>query len=123
MPGMLMSQRIKSTADSANTASASAPLPASFTSLRSNPACRSERSTIFRITDDLIKYVEQSPDTVITLLNGEKILVRESAEEIIDRIILFRRRLLAGISPGGHAPAAALTAATAAVATADESEG
>ena len=32
------------------------------------------------VNSDLIKYVEQSPDTVITLLNGEKILVRESAE-------------------------------------------
>jgi flagellar protein FlbD len=80
-------------------------------------------NTKVTINSDLIKYVEQSPDTVITLLNGEKLLVRESAEEILDRIILFRRRLLAGISLGGHAPAAALTAATAVVAASDESEG
>jgi flagellar protein FlbD len=50
------------------------------------------------INSDLVKFVEQSPDTVITLLNGEKILVRESAEQILDRIIEFRRRVLSGIS-------------------------
>jgi len=66
------------------------------------------------INSDLIKFVEQSPDTVITLLNGEKILVRESAEQILDRIIQFRRRVLSGMSawtaaaaqqmPGNFAP-------------------
>ncbi len=79
-------------------------------------------STSVTINSDLIKYVEQSPDTVITLLNGEKILVRESAEEILDRIIEFRRRLLAGLSPGSHAPVAAMTTASPGPA-ADESEG
>ena len=79
-------------------------------------------NTSVTVNSDLIKYVEQSPDTVITLLNGEKILVRESAEEILDRIIQFRRRLLAGLSPGNHAPLAALTrAANPAAALADES--
>jgi flagellar protein FlbD len=63
---------------------------------------KSVRALIVDDSSDLIKYVEQSPDTVITLLNGEKILVRESAEEILDRIISFRRRLLAGMSPGSQ---------------------
>jgi flagellar protein FlbD len=53
-------------------------------------------NTSITINSDLIKSVEQSPDTVITLLNGEKILVRESAEQILDRIVDFRRRLLTG---------------------------
>ena len=53
-------------------------------------------NTNITINSDLIKLVEQSPDTVITLLNGEKILVRESAEQILDRMVNFRRRLLAG---------------------------
>ena len=83
---------------------------------------KSVRALIVDDSADLIKYVEQSPDTVITLINGEKILVRESAEEILDRIIQFRRRLLAGLSPGSHAPVAAMTAASPAPA-ADESEG
>jgi len=53
-------------------------------------------NTSITINSDLIKFVEQSSDTVITLLNGEKILVRESVEQILDRIVDFRRRLLAG---------------------------
>ena len=43
---------------------------------------------------DLIKYVEQSPDTVITLLNGEKLLVRETTEQVIERVREYRRSIL-----------------------------
>lgn len=55
-------------------------------------------NTTISINSDLIKVVEQSPDTVITLLNGEKILVRETADQILDRIVQFRRRVLAGMN-------------------------
>ena len=51
------------------------------------------------VNSDLIKFVEQAPDTVLTLLNGEKVVVRESAEEVLSRIIGFRRSLLKGIFP------------------------
>jgi flagellar protein FlbD len=51
------------------------------------------------VNSDLIKFVEQSPDTLITLINGEKIVVRESAEEVLRRIVEFRRAVLQGISP------------------------
>jgi flagellar protein FlbD len=47
------------------------------------------------VNSDLIKFVEQAPDTVITLLNGEKIVVRESAEEVMARVVRFRQRVLA----------------------------
>ncbi len=50
------------------------------------------------VNSDLIKFVEQSPDTVITLISGEKIVVRESAQEILARVIDFRRSLLQGPS-------------------------
>ncbi len=46
------------------------------------------------VNSDLIKFVEQSPDTVITLLNGEKIIVRESGDQVLERIVLFRRTVL-----------------------------
>ena len=46
------------------------------------------------VNSDLIKFVEQSPDTVITLLNGEKIIVREGAETVLGRIVKFRRSVL-----------------------------
>lgn len=55
------------------------------------------------LNSDLIKFVEQSPDTVITLVNGEKLLVRESVEEVMHRIVEFRRSVLQGIFPAwGH---------------------
>ncbi len=62
------------------------------------------------INSDLIKFVEQSPDTVITLLNGEKILVRESVGQILDRVIEFRRLILAGVSSWHVVPAPGLPA-------------
>ena len=55
------------------------------------------------LNSDLIKYVEEAPDTVITLVNGEKILVRESADKVLERIVHFRRAVLEGIYPAtGH---------------------
>ena len=50
------------------------------------------------VNSDLIKFVEQSPDTVITLLSGEKIVVRESAPDVLDRVVQFRRSVLQGIT-------------------------
>jgi len=50
------------------------------------------------LNSDLIKFVEQSPDTLITLITGEKIVVRESSEEVLARLIEFRRSVLQGLS-------------------------
>jgi flagellar protein FlbD len=58
------------------------------------------------VNSDLVKFVEQSPDTVITLVNGEKLLVREKADEVLNRIVEFRRAVLRGMSPPtDHIPA------------------
>ena len=50
----------------------------------------------FVVNSDLIKFVEEAPDTLITLVNGEKMIVRESAQDIIDRIVQFRREAVSG---------------------------
>lgn len=50
------------------------------------------------LNSDLIKTVESSPDTVISLVHGEKIIVLEPMEEILDRVIAFRRKVLEGVS-------------------------
>lgn len=50
------------------------------------------------VNSDLIKFVEQSPDTLITLVTGEKIVVRESLEEVLARLVEFRRSVLQGLS-------------------------
>jgi flagellar protein FlbD len=54
--------------------------------------------TSLAINADLIKFVESAPDTVITLITGEKVVVAESAEQIIELVIGFRRSVLEGIS-------------------------
>jgi len=46
------------------------------------------------VNSDLIKFVEQAPDTVITLVSGEKIVVRESAQDVLARVVEFRRSIL-----------------------------
>lgn len=50
------------------------------------------------VNSDLIKFVEQSPDTLVTLLTGEKIVVLEKPEEILARITDFRRSVLRGLA-------------------------
>ena len=43
---------------------------------------------------DLLKYAEASPDTVLTLLTGDKLVVRESCEEVMTLALRFRARVL-----------------------------
>jgi flagellar protein FlbD len=44
---------------------------------------------------DLIEQIEATPDTVISMTTGQKIMVLESTEEIIERVRLFRQSILA----------------------------
>jgi flagellar protein FlbD len=64
------------------------------------------------VNSDLIKFVEQSPDTVLTLVTGEKILVRESPDEVLGRIVEFRRSVLRGMLPAWDGAARASLAST-----------
>jgi flagellar protein FlbD len=50
------------------------------------------------LNSDLIKTIESSPDTMLTLVNGEKIIVRESCEELTERVVAYRARLLAQVA-------------------------
>jgi flagellar protein FlbD len=49
------------------------------------------------LNSDLIKTAEASPDTVLTLINGEKIIVREPCEEVTERVLEYRARLLSAV--------------------------
>jgi flagellar protein FlbD len=53
------------------------------------------------VNSDLIKLVENAHDTVLTLITGEKIVVREQVEDVIERVIQFRRSVLAGMPLAG----------------------
>jgi flagellar protein FlbD len=45
------------------------------------------------VNSELIKFIENAPDTVITLITGEKIVVRETAEDVIAKVLEYRREL------------------------------
>ena len=47
----------------------------------------------FVLNADLIETVDETPDTVITLVNGNKVLVEESMDDIIRLVIAYRREI------------------------------
>jgi flagellar protein FlbD len=51
------------------------------------------------VNSELIKYAESSPDTMLTLVNGEKIVVLETCEDVVDRTIAYRARVLSAATP------------------------
>lgn len=51
------------------------------------------------VNAELIKFVEQNPDTVITLVTGDKLVVRETAPDVMQRVVIYRRNLLKSDAP------------------------
>jgi len=47
----------------------------------------------FALNAELIETVEETPDTVITLVNGNKVIVEESLDDIIRLVIEYRREI------------------------------
>ncbi len=47
----------------------------------------------FYINAELVQLVEATPDTIITLTNGDKYIVKEKAEDVVKRIILYKQRV------------------------------
>ena len=44
------------------------------------------------INADLIEMIEATPDTVLTLLTGKKMMVLETPEEVMDKVIEYRHK-------------------------------
>ncbi len=65
-------------------------------------------NTAFIVNADLIEFVETLPDTHLTLVTGKKLLVRETAQEVVARVLAYRRLagpLLRRPETGEHTPA------------------
>lgn len=45
------------------------------------------------VNSDLIQYIEETPDTVITMTNYDKVVVQESMSDIIRKVVQYRRRV------------------------------
>ena len=55
--------------------------------------------TIILINPDLIEFIEETPDTMISMNTGRKLVVLESAETVVDRIVAFRQRAMNSLVP------------------------
>lgn len=54
--------------------------------------------SLMMLNSDLIKTAESSPDTMLTLINGEKLIVREDTATVAERVLEYRARLLADVA-------------------------
>ena len=52
----------------------------------------------FVVNCDLIKFVEATPDTLLTLINGEKVMVKESVDFVLEAVLQYRQRIFKGLS-------------------------
>lgn len=55
------------------------------------------------LNSDLIEHLEATPDTVIALTTGQKLMVLESAEEVVQKVIEFRRLIASPPGVDGRA--------------------
>lgn len=54
-------------------------------------------STVFSINPDLIEIVESTPDTVVTLTTGRKIIVKETRQEVKNLVLSYRKKVYSGL--------------------------
>lgn len=52
------------------------------------------------VNADLIEHIEVTPDTLLTLTSGQKMVVLETAEEVVERVIAFRKAIASGANAG-----------------------
>lgn len=51
----------------------------------------------YYINADIIDFIESTPDTLITLSSGKKLVVLETVDEVVDKIIAYRRKIYSGL--------------------------
>ena len=51
--------------------------------------------SILTINEDFIETVEETPDTIITMSTGRRIIIKESRQEVVNLVKLFRKDFLA----------------------------
>jgi flagellar protein FlbD len=59
---------------------------------------------IIAVNPDLITWIEKTPDATISLLTGDRLVVRESLEDVIERVLAFRRSIRAGEDVSAYPP-------------------
>jgi flagellar protein FlbD len=51
----------------------------------------------FVLNAELIQEIEAKPDTIVTLTNGQKLMVRESVDEVQRAAVEYKRQILGGL--------------------------
>ena len=46
------------------------------------------------LNSDLIEHIDAMPDTIVSLTSGQKFLVTETPEEVVEKVIAFRKLIL-----------------------------
>jgi flagellar protein FlbD len=54
----------------------------------------------FYVNEDMIEFIEETPDTVISLNTGKKVIVMEAAETVISRIREQKGMIMRAINEG-----------------------
>lgn len=54
------------------------------------------------VNADLVESVEATPDTVVTLIDGKRFVVRDSVEDVVGAFTAFRAAVLALADAAGH---------------------
>ena len=54
------------------------------------------------VNAEMIKFVEAAPDTIVTLTNDQKMLVRETVDNVIDAVIRYKRLIYGSLTAEGE---------------------
>jgi flagellar protein FlbD len=49
---------------------------------------------LMAVNDELLVFAEKTPDTVLTMSSGQRVMVKESLEDVVQRILEFRRKAM-----------------------------
>lgn len=77
------------------------------------------KGEVFYVNPFEIEFIEETPDTVLSLKSGRKVLVTESAETVIGRMVAFYRTVMEGV----HTPEPGRMGGLASLDVQDEPEG
>ena len=56
------------------------------------------------VNAEMIRFIESTHDTVISLVRGEKVVVKESPDEVAEAIIAYKQRVYSPLEQGAHPP-------------------
>lgn len=53
--------------------------------------------SILIVNSDLIEFIEATPDTLVTLTTGKKIVIKDTVDEVIKKVVQYRRSINEGL--------------------------